>query len=222
MEEVNTEVGEAWDGWTRAEQQAIAVALAGKRQYNNLLSLFNNWTMYTDTLNVSLESAGTLQEQQAIATESLANKMDVLRATAEDLYDNLFNEEAMKDMVDGATKLLQVLANVVDSIGGLQTILPMIGAIGLRVFSTQIGNGLVGMVNSLTATSRQTKIVENNFAELKEKYNDIAKNMDPISVEAWEKMKKLQEERLSLAKYLTEEEQKQYDIAMERIEKNAN
>lgn len=221
MEEVITEVGEAWDSWTRAEQQAIAVALAGKRQYNNLLSLFNNWTMYTDTLNVSLESAGTLQEQQAIATESLANKMDVLRATAEDLYDNLFNEEAMKDMVDGATKLLQVLANVVDSIGGLQTILPMIGAIGLRVFSTQIGNGLVGMVNSLTATSRQTKIVENNFAELKEKYNDIAKNMDPISVEAWEKMKKLQEERLNLAKYLTEEEQKQYDIAMERIEKNA-
>ena len=221
MEEVITEVGEAWDTWTEAERQAIAVALAGKRQYNNLIALFDNWTMYTDTLNVSLESAGTLQEQQAIAAESLANKMDVLRATAEDLYDNLFNEEAMKDMVDGATKLLQVLADVVDSIGGLQTILPMLGAIGLRVFRTQIGNGLVGMVNSLTATSRQTKIVENNFIELKEKYNDIAKSMDPISVEAWEKMKKFQEERLSLAKYLTEEEQKQYDIAMERIEKSA-
>ena len=159
MEEVITEVGEAWDTWTEAERQAIAVALAGKRQYNNLIALFDNWTMYTDTLNVSLESAGTLQEQQAIATESLANKMDVLRATAEDLYDNLFNEEVIGKSVDVFTDFVQILADVTEALGGLENILPALSGVMMTMFSNQIGKNVGDLVigfQNLTSTSQNS------------------------------------------------------------------
>ena len=37
--------------------------MAGTRQYNNLLSLFDNWDMYTEALETSANAAGTLQKQ---------------------------------------------------------------------------------------------------------------------------------------------------------------
>jgi len=34
--------------------------MAGTRQYNNLLSLFDNWDMYLDALETSRNAVGTL------------------------------------------------------------------------------------------------------------------------------------------------------------------
>jgi len=33
--------------------------MAGQRQYNNLIALFDNWSKYTDLVNVSLDAQGT-------------------------------------------------------------------------------------------------------------------------------------------------------------------
>ena len=44
--------------------------MAGTRQYNNLIALFDNWDKYTDALNMSANAAGTLNEQQEIYMES--------------------------------------------------------------------------------------------------------------------------------------------------------
>ena len=37
--------------------------MAGQRQYNNLLALFDNWGKYTDLLNISMEVQGTTMEK---------------------------------------------------------------------------------------------------------------------------------------------------------------
>jgi hypothetical protein len=36
--------------------------MAGTRQYNNLLSLFENWDMYTAALETSTKAVGTLNK----------------------------------------------------------------------------------------------------------------------------------------------------------------
>jgi TP901 family phage tail tape measure protein len=42
MTSIMTEVADKWNTWTEAQRQAAAVAMAGKRQYNNLVALFDN------------------------------------------------------------------------------------------------------------------------------------------------------------------------------------
>ena len=42
MSDVIAEVADHWNTWTEAQRQAAAVAMAGKRQYNNLIALFDN------------------------------------------------------------------------------------------------------------------------------------------------------------------------------------
>ena len=149
MDVVMTEVAEKWDTWTEAQRQAAAVAMAGKRQYNNLIALFDNWDMYSKTLNTAQNAAGTLEEQQSIALDSLDNKLDILTATAEDFYDSLFDEESLKDLVENLTDILQVIANVTESIGGLKTILPLVGSLLLKTFGSNIADSLLIFKNNL-------------------------------------------------------------------------
>ena len=139
---VMEEVASKWGTWNDAQKEAIAIAMAGKRQYNNLLSLFENWGMYTDTLETATGAAGTLNKQQEIALDSINNKMDTLRATAEDLYDNLFDEDTIKGLIEGFTGFLQGVTDIIDALDGLKNLLPMIGVIGMNVFSKQIGKGV--------------------------------------------------------------------------------
>ena len=155
MSDVIKEVASAWGGWTEAQRQAAAVAMAGKRQYNNLIALFDNWDMHEKALATSMGAVGTLSQQQAIAAESLAKKMEKMSATAEDLYGNLFDEDSLIGLVEIGTEALQLLADFTESVGGLKNLLPMIGSIGLQVFNEQIGRGLANIVVNAQTANRE-------------------------------------------------------------------
>ena len=68
--EVFEEIGAKWSGMTREQQIYLAQTMAGQRQMNNLIALFDNWGKYSDMLNVSLEAQGTLDEKNARYYES--------------------------------------------------------------------------------------------------------------------------------------------------------
>ena len=70
MGEVIEEIGSKWNVLSREQQVALSQVMAGTRQYNNLLALFDNWGMYTKSLETSAHAAGTLNKQQSIYMES--------------------------------------------------------------------------------------------------------------------------------------------------------
>ena len=224
MGDVVNEVGERWDSWTNSQQTAIAVALAGKRQYNNLLSLFSNWGMYTDTLNTSLEAAGTLTNQQAIALDSLDNKMDRLRATAEDLYGNLYDEDTIKDMVDGLTQVLQFTADFTEAAGGLEVMLPLLGSIGVQVFSNQIGGAIGGAYLNIENFFKKINTEKANFEALKAMYADSSvftatdtEGVESITMQTEvENIKNYYNEMYKYSSIMTSEEKQQYNLILDK------
>ena len=54
--DVIDEIGGKWETLSREQQIYLARTMAGQRQYNNLLALFENWGKYTDLVNISLNS----------------------------------------------------------------------------------------------------------------------------------------------------------------------
>lgn len=224
MSDVIAEVAEKWDTWTSAQRQAAAVAMAGKRQYNNLIALFDNWDMYGEALETSLEAAGTLEKQQETAMDSLANKMDVLKATAEDLYDSLFSTETIGTFLEKGTKLLQFFADLTDSLGGLNNILPMLGSIGLQVFSEQIARGLASVVINARNVVDQSRLMKENFEQIKAafadssvfsyKENDAA--MTKIVAQETEKIYNYYKEMYPYQQYMTKEEKEQYNYILQQ------
>lgn len=143
MGAVIEEVAAKWQNWTEAQQQSVAIAIAGKRQYNNLISLFNNWDMYTDALNTSKNAMGTLQEQQDIYEERTTAHLQELSTALEDLYDSAWDSDIFKIIIDGLTGIVNLFSSLVDGIGGGANALLYFGSVATKVFNKQIAKGLV-------------------------------------------------------------------------------
>lgn len=140
--EVIEEIGAKWKSLSREQQVALAQTMAGTRQYNNLLALFDNWGMYEKALQTSANAAGTLSQQNEEYLDSLEAKMQQLTTTAEDLYLSLFDSDSFKDGIDLLTKGVDVLGQFVESVGGGGTMLLSLGTIMTRVFSKQISQSI--------------------------------------------------------------------------------
>ena len=107
MGDVIEEVGSKWNSFTREQQVALAQTMAGTRQYNNLIALFDNWNMYTKAIETSKNSTGELQKQQDIYMESTEAHLQQLRTEAERTYKTLFDDTAVKTMTDALTRIIK-------------------------------------------------------------------------------------------------------------------
>ena len=224
MSSVIAEVAEKWDKWTSAQRQAAAIAMAGKRQYNNLVALFDNWDMYGEALETSMNAAGTLEKQQEIALDSLANKMDILKATAEDLYDSMIDENTIKGFVEGLTSVVQLLANFADATGGLNNLLPLLGATALNVFSNQISQSLGTMIINMRNVRDEQELMQQNQMALQQMFSDsslftvnnINDSAEVARKEALQETVNLYKELVPYASIMTKEEREQYDFILKQ------
>ena len=143
------ETAKKWDTWTEAQKQAAAVAMAGKRQYNNLIALFENWDMYTDALNTSQNALETLDKQNEIYMESIEGHLNQLRTATEGFYDSLMDADGLNPMIDSLTDFMTLLDNVTQSLGGLGPILLILGATATKVFSKHIAKGISTTIGNM-------------------------------------------------------------------------
>ena len=204
MGEVIEEVAAKWGTWTDAQQQAAAVAIAGKRQYNNLIALFENWDMYESSKSTSEGAMGTLQKQQEIYMDSLEARLQRLGTAGERVFDAIFDSESMKDFIDGVTVAVDRLAEFVESIGGGGNLLLGFGSIAMRVFSSQIAGGISKTITNLGIMK---KAILQNQAEL-----EIQAQYQGVADEAVQEMIALKQHELKYSKLLTEEQKQQYAL----------
>ena len=212
MGEVIEETAAKWDTWSEAQRQAAAVAMAGKRQYNNLIALFDNWDMYTDALNTSVDATGTLQKQQDIYMESMEAHLEQMTAEAERTYDVLFNEETIKDFSSAITSVLGVFNDFIEGIGGGGKALLYFGTIAVNVFNKQITAGIQKSIQNFQAWQANM-----SSSALKEEYikTGVAKDnamsgtqiSDAVALKA---QYKIAGDMLKVQKGLTVEQQQQY------------
>ena len=149
MGEVIEEIGGKWTSMSREQQVALSQIMAGTRQYNNLLSLFDNWEMYTKSLKVSQESAGALQEQQDIYMENTEAHLKQMRAEAERTYDIIFNQDTVNGFADALTGALKQFNDYISGIGGGMNALLSLGAQVANLYRKQIGEALVRQADNL-------------------------------------------------------------------------
>jgi len=108
--------------------------------------------MYSDSLNVSKNALGTLQQQQDIYMESTTAHLQQMSTATERLMDAFIDNKGINSLIDGLTSAIRLLGNLVESIGGGGNALLMLGSIGAQVFSNQIANGLGVSIRNLERT----------------------------------------------------------------------
>ena len=215
MGTVIEEVAGKWNTWTRAQQQAVAQSIAGKRQFNNLLALFENWDMYESALLTSQTSEGTLQKQNEIYLDSLEAKLEQLGTAAENVWDKLINTEGTKFLVDALTWLVEGVAELVDGFGGLLGILTTIGPLLMQVFNAQLTQGTKTLVKNIGIVGGEL------FGINKKRAQNVANELGIVvkDDQAQQDMIAIREEELKYSRWLTEEEKERYELLIkERAE----
>ena len=200
MGEVIEEIGDNWKNMSREQQISLSQTVAGTRQYNNLLALFDNWDMYTKAIETSGNAAGKLQEQQDIYMDRTVAHLQQLRTATEDLYDSLFETKSFNNLLDGITGVVDLLGNFADAIGGGGNALLLLGTIGTQVFSKHIASGLATTIMNFQKVKENTAQL-NAEMEILNQFDNA--NIDDSRTQRLIEMKRQQ---LDLTKSLTAEE----------------
>lgn len=153
--EVIEEIGNRWGELTREQQIYLAQVVGGTRQYSRLISLFDNWTMYTDMLNVSLNSQGTLLEKNSRYMDSVKAHMEQLNTEAERTYEILSDPSAIKATTDALTHILTLFNDLIEGLGGGITAFSYFGSVVVGIFNKQIARAIDDTGQKLMRTFSQ-------------------------------------------------------------------
>lgn len=176
MGDVIEELMGKWQDLDTAQRQALAVKLAGKYQYNNLMALLENSEMYDENLEAAQNSLGTINEQQQIYLDSLEGKLNTMQSAFEGFINSIFDVDDIKPFIDDITGLIQLLTGFTNSVGSTSLLAGAVG-VGARVFSNNIGDQ--AMRRSQNKREKQNRL--NDAAKGEKLLRDIGKDPNGIS-----------------------------------------
>lgn len=150
MGTVIEELGNKWTTLSTAQQSALAQTIGGARQYTNLMALFSNWDKYQINLDLAINSDGALEKMQETFMQGWEGATAKMKASLEGIYQTLIDDQGMIDFTNSLAGILDSVNNIIQSFGGLEGVLTQLGAIGVQVFSKQIGEGIANSITKMT------------------------------------------------------------------------
>lgn len=221
MDNILDELGAKWQSLTRDQQMALAQTVAGTRQYNQLMSLMANWDYFQENLAVSRNAEGTLQDQADIYAESWDAAQKRVKAATESIYNDLLNDEFFIDLTDKFANILNVIDKVIDSLGGLKGLLPLILSLVLQISGDKVAAGLERGANSLRILMTGAKAemaMKTEAASLSTGYlQDMNSSADQARAVSYENISKAQAIITANAKNMTEADLAQNEILLDQL-----
>lgn len=107
--DVLAELKPKWDSMSEAERVALGDTIAGTNQYKVLAAVMQNFEHATDATTTALNSSGSAIKENAAYMESLEAKTTAVKATFQDLANNVIDDElvgAVLDLTNGALSML--------------------------------------------------------------------------------------------------------------------
>ena len=125
------ELAGKWDTLNEIEQANIGKAIAGVRQANMFRILMTNMNEALELQAVQYNSAGLAADRYQIYLEGVEAAQNKLKASMEALWQQGIESETIKNAIDLATAIVDLIGDI----GGLNTILKMVGVtlIALRL-----------------------------------------------------------------------------------------
>ena len=144
-----------WDTMSQTDQSAISTVIAGRYQLSRFQALMNRSDLYEDYLYSSENAAGTADQMQEIYANSLEGNLNQLQATAEGIFNDIFNTDDFYGMIEALTQLLNLTNDWINALGGAGPVLTGLGSIFTRVFSDNISAGLSNFISNRNLAQQQ-------------------------------------------------------------------
>lgn len=169
MDDILDDMGAKWRTLSNDQQMALAQTVAGVRQYNQLMTLMNNWDFMQENVNTARNSDGALQKQHETYEEGWKAANKRVRASMEAIYTDLIDDQFFINIANGFSALIDSVDAFIDGIGGVKTILMGIGSIFLSSVANKIQPALDNLKHSFSVVfqtaEQQAKGLANQMNE---------------------------------------------------------
>lgn len=210
MDNILDELGDKWKTLSKAQQVALAQTVAGVRQYNQLVSLMDNWDYFKENLAVAQNSDGELNRQAEIYAESWEAARNRVRAAAEELYSSLINDDAFIKITNGIGEIIEAVSTLTQGIGGLSTILPGVILLFNKMFGNKVVMGIGNLAETIMYNSskaeQQRAQMKTETARIVNEMPGVGTKADRLSLTYTQKQVELEDQILKKKKLLSEEQ----------------
>lgn len=116
------ELSKYWGDMTNAEKQAVAIAYAGKNQFEVFSSVMSNFGQAIEATNTAMNSQGSAMEENSRYMESFEAKINNVKAAWEKVVLAFADSDAIKDILDKVANALNALAENEEAISTITKI----------------------------------------------------------------------------------------------------
>ena len=164
MNDILDDLGSKWDSLNQAQKVAVAQTVGGVRQYNNLISLLDNYDYFKDLVSEAEEADGYLQTQQDKYAASWEGANKRVQASWETLYSQILDDKFFIGLTNTLADIIDFITDAIDGMGGLKglvgTIIGLITSINPERFESSIAR-LVEQVRTLVDELNGTQLLNN-------------------------------------------------------------
>lgn len=222
MDAILNDLGAKWQTLGKDTQVALAQVVGGVRQYNQIISLMDNWDAFEMNVDIAFGAEGELDKQAEIYAESWEASQKRVQAALEAIYSSLLDDKFFIGLNNGFAALLEQVNNFIKGLGGMKGVLIGLSGVLLNVFNKQISSGLKDLtynLKMLTKAGRKELEDLQNTAQnnLKKIYNGKETMGGNAVVNAYKAEANAQQAIYQNAQKITAEEKEQVDMLMQIV-----
>ena len=164
IDSVLEEIGQKWGGWDQTTQNAVATAVAGTRQRENVLTLFANWDQVSKYADIAADAYGTSVSKMEAYTDSVEASKNRLTNAVEKWSLSLDQSETIKFFYNSLSTLAENIHLVISAI----TMFLAITRGGqfaskLAIGAASIGNKLMSTSNYFEQATTKREGIKSSF-----------------------------------------------------------
>lgn len=125
------ELSKKWKDLTDIQRASVTELIAGKRQGNIVSALMENFDTARAATETAKNSQGSASRELENWNKGIESSIQHMKAQFQDFSTTLVSSDLFKGVIDGGTKALSVVTDLIDKVGVLPTIL---GGIGIGSF----------------------------------------------------------------------------------------
>ena len=146
MDTILQEMGAKWQTLGKDQQIALAQTVAGVRQYNQMVSLMDNWDFMEKNLATAAGATGTLNEQAEIYGESWEAAQKRVQAALQGIYNTLLDDDFFIGLLDGFATVVTGVEDFINALGGLRGVIPGVVLLINKLFGDSIAKGIDNII----------------------------------------------------------------------------
>lgn len=192
MDQIIDEVGGKWGELGRNERVALAQTVAGTMQYTRFMALFDNFDFFQDMVDLSGKAEGTMEEQNEIYAESWEAASNRIRSAFEGMWQDLIDDKFFIELTNNISTVVESFGSIIDSAGGLKTVLLSLSGIMLKLFNKNISESLKTVGTNLFFATKggrdyAQEIKSKSAHSLADRYENSGNTIDQFSAKLYQK-----------------------------------